>query len=164
MNWMFHVKKNKYDFVNLNDYWIKNLKFFKIQTIVLNLLKQQNVLNDNWHIIWLNNFFKSIWLLTILKNLKFETTRIVKIIKIKRKKNKKKTTNQIKKKKKKKKKKIRELNSNFNDFKLKSNNFKRVDFLCFDNCEFLQNWNRVNNVKILLNFDWNFVVRFFLKF
>ena len=71
MDWMFHAKGDKYGPVDLDDYWTKDLGLSKTQAVVLDLLKQQGISNDNWHIVWLDNLFTSARLLTILRKLGF---------------------------------------------------------------------------------------------
>ena len=81
---MFHAKGDKYGPVDLDDYWTKDLGFSKTQAVVLDLLKQQGISNDNWHIVWLDNLFTSAWLLTILRELGFGAAGIVRTTKTKR--------------------------------------------------------------------------------
>ena len=51
INWLYHVKDEKYDFVDLNKYWIKDLNFSKTQVVVLNLLAQQGISINNKHVV-----------------------------------------------------------------------------------------------------------------
>lgn len=51
LNWMYHVKNEKKNLVDLNFYWIENLNFSKIETIILNFVTQKNIFNDRQHVI-----------------------------------------------------------------------------------------------------------------
>ena len=84
MNWLFHAKGDKLSPVDLNEFWIKELGFSKIQVVVLDLLKQQNIVDDNKHIVELNNFFTSTRLLTMLQKYNFESVGTVRIINTKK--------------------------------------------------------------------------------
>ena len=98
---MFHAKGDKYGPVDLDDYWTKDLGFSKTQAVVLDLLKQQGISDDNWHIVWLDNLFTSAWLLTILRELGFGAAGTVRTTKTKQEEQEERTANQIKKNKKK---------------------------------------------------------------
>ena len=102
-------------------------------------MKQQGISDDNWHIVWLDNLFTSAWLLTILRELGFGAAGTVRTTKTKREEQEERTANQIGGKQKEK---NRGLDSNLSDLKLKSNSFKRVDPLCFDDCRSPQDWSR----------------------
>ena len=63
----------------MDDYWTKNLDFSKTQAVVLNLLSQEGINKDNYHVVWLDNLFTSTPLFTQLKHEEFaaaETTRL----------------------------------------------------------------------------------------
>ena len=83
---------------------------------MLDLLTQQNIDDNNKHVVWLNNFFTSTRLFFLLRNFEFETAETVRVIKTK--KNEYEKKHDIKTQKQQKKQNKR-LNSNFNDFKLK---------------------------------------------
>ena len=68
---MWHAKGNGKGLVNLDESFINKEGFFKTQAAVLNLLLQKDETEErlyppNKHIIWLNNLFISIKLLTKL--------------------------------------------------------------------------------------------------
>ena len=116
LNWLFHVKDDKLNSVDLNEFWIINEDFSKTQVVVLDLLNQQNIANNNEHVVWLNNLFTSTRLLVVLRELEFEVAETVRVIKTKRDEYEEKhgTATQ-----KQQKKKNRELNTRLNDLKLK---------------------------------------------
>ena len=70
--WLWHARGNKAGPVNLDKTFTKEEGFLKTQAVVLNLLTQCNVeLNKplyppGKHVVWLNNLFISIKLLTQL--------------------------------------------------------------------------------------------------
>ena len=51
MDWIFHAKGNKQGPVDLDEFWIKELGFSKTQAVVLDLLKQQDIVDGNKHIL-----------------------------------------------------------------------------------------------------------------
>ena len=69
---MFHAKGNKKGPYNLDKVYIKEEGFSKTQVVVLNLLLQRDDFTDkplyppNKHMVWLNNLFTSIKLLSWL--------------------------------------------------------------------------------------------------
>jgi len=69
---MFHAKGNKKGLYNLDKVYIKEEGFSKTQAVVLDLLLQRdNLTNEplyppNKHIVWLNNLFTSVKLLSRL--------------------------------------------------------------------------------------------------
>ena len=105
----------------------------------MDLLKQQGISDDKWHIVWLGNLFTSAWLLTILRELGFGAAGTVRTTKTKREEQEEKNGEPDQKKQKEK---NRGLDSNLSDLKIKSNSFKRVDPLCFDDCRSPQDWSR----------------------
>ena len=70
LDWMWHSKGSKKDEgpVDLDDYWTKNLGFSKTQAVVLDLVSQEGISKDNFHVIWLDNLFTSTPLFTQLKH------------------------------------------------------------------------------------------------
>lgn len=85
-DWMFHVKNDKKNSVNLNKIFV-NMKFFKIQIVVFDFVNQKNIKKNFRHVIWVNNFFIDVSLFSELKKKKFEIADIAKITKIVREKN-----------------------------------------------------------------------------
>ena len=69
---MFHAKGAKKGLYNLDKVYIKEEGFSKTQVVVLNLLLQRDDLTNkllyppNKHIVWLNNLFTSVKLLSRL--------------------------------------------------------------------------------------------------
>lgn len=63
---MYYVKgQNKDDGPqNICDYWIKDLGFNKTQVVVLDLLAQDGIVKDYFHIVWFDNLFTSVRLLS----------------------------------------------------------------------------------------------------
>ena len=67
---MFHTKSNKKGLYNLDEVYIKEKGFSKTQAVILDLLLQRDDLTNkplyppNKHIVWLNNLFISIKLLS----------------------------------------------------------------------------------------------------
>lgn len=53
LNWMYYIKnQNKNEkFQNICNYWIKDLEFNKIQIVVLNLLIQNDIVKNYFHIV-----------------------------------------------------------------------------------------------------------------
>ena len=70
LDWMWHSKGSKKDEgpVDLDDYWTKDLGFSKTQAVVLDLVGQEGISKDNFHVIWLDNLFTSTPLFTQLKH------------------------------------------------------------------------------------------------
>lgn len=70
LDWLFHIKgQNKGDGPqDLDDYWTNWLGFTKTQAIVLDLVSQDGISKDHFHIIWLDNLFTSARLLTRLED------------------------------------------------------------------------------------------------
>ena len=67
LDWMYHAKGDRLGPVDLDDFWTEDRGFSKTQAVVLDLVSQEGVRNDNYHIIWLDNLFTSASLLTELK-------------------------------------------------------------------------------------------------
>ena len=84
LDWMYHAKDDKRDFVDLNEIYIKKWNFSKIQTMIFDLLQQEDIFDHFQHVVWLNNLFTSIRLLFKLKKLNFEIAKIVRTTKIRR--------------------------------------------------------------------------------
>ena len=84
LNWLFHAKDDKFDSVDLNDFWIKDESFSKTQVVVLNLMTQQDISDLDKHVLWLNNLFTSARLLFIFRDFEFEVADIVRVIKTKK--------------------------------------------------------------------------------
>ena len=67
LDWLYHAKGDHLGPVDLDDFWTNNLGFSKTQSVVLDLVTQQGILNTFQHIIWLDNLFTSARLLRQLK-------------------------------------------------------------------------------------------------
>ena len=69
LDWMFHAKgQNRGDGPqDLDDYWTDWLGFSKTQAVVLDLVAQEGINKDHFHIIWLDNLFTSARLLIRLE-------------------------------------------------------------------------------------------------
>ena len=115
LNWLYHVKNDKKNSIDLNSIYIKKWKVFKIQVVVFDLLQQNDISNDYQHIVWIDNLFTSIRFCFKINEIEFETVDTVRIIKMKRKEQKEKNDIKIQKTRKK----NRDLNSSFANFKLK---------------------------------------------
>ena len=69
---MFHAKGDKKGLYDLDEVYVKEEGFSKTQVVVLNLLLQRDNLTNkplyplNKHIVWLNNLFTSVKLLSWL--------------------------------------------------------------------------------------------------
>lgn len=86
LDWIWHAKGDgpndgPYD---LDDFWIKDKGFSKTQGVVLDLVSQHGISNQNQHIIWLDNLFTSMRLLTQLKEEGFGAAGTVRTGKTKR--------------------------------------------------------------------------------
>ena len=77
---MWHAKDDKKDPVDLDNFFLKD-DFSKIQTIVLDLLSQQDIFNTSKHIVWLDNLFNSARLLKELRERGFEGVKTVRTTK-----------------------------------------------------------------------------------
>lgn len=81
---MYHAKDETKDSVDLNEMYIKEWKFSKIQTIIFDLLQQHDIFDDFRHIVWLNNFFTSTRFLSKLIEIEFEDANTIRTTKIRR--------------------------------------------------------------------------------
>ena len=68
LDWLYHCKGDKYGPVDLNEFFTKQLGFFKTQAVVLDLLSQHGILDEFQYIVWLDNLFTSARLLTQLED------------------------------------------------------------------------------------------------
>ena len=70
LDWMYHAKgRNKGDGPqDLDVYWTDRLGFTQTQAVVLDLVAQDGISKDHFHIIWLDNLFTSARLLTQLED------------------------------------------------------------------------------------------------
>ena len=87
LDWLFHAKgSGKCDgSQDLDDFWTDDLRFSRIQAVVLDLLSQEGIAKDHSHIVWLDNLFTSARLLSQLNNKGFEAAGTVRIISTSRK-------------------------------------------------------------------------------
>lgn len=69
LDWMYHCKGAKYGPYDVNTYYTETLGFSKTQAVVLDLLSQLNEFGcDRFnYIVWLDNLFTSVRLLTQLE-------------------------------------------------------------------------------------------------
>ena len=76
LDWMFHAKgRNRGEGPqDLDDYWTEYLGFTQTQAVVLDLVSQDGISKDHFHIIWLDNLFTSARLLTQLQEEGFGAT------------------------------------------------------------------------------------------
>lgn len=70
--------------MDLNNFFIKELGFSKTQAVIFDLLSQHEIADQFQHIIWLDNLFTSIRLLTQLEDDKFEAAGTVRTTRTKR--------------------------------------------------------------------------------
>ena len=68
LDWLYHCKGVDNGPVDLNDFFTKELGFSKTQAVVLDLLSQFGINDDFRHIVWLDNLFTSVRLLTQLED------------------------------------------------------------------------------------------------
>lgn len=74
LDWLFHAKGDKKGPIDLDTYWTKEEHFSKTQAVVLDLLMQedevtgQRYIQPNKHIVWLDNLFISVKLLSRLRD------------------------------------------------------------------------------------------------
>ena len=68
LDWIYHAKgRNKGEGPqDLDDYWTDYLGFTQTQAVILDLVSQDGISKDHFHIIWLDNLFTSARLLTRL--------------------------------------------------------------------------------------------------
>lgn len=66
LDWLYHAKGDKNGPVDLDDYWTIDRGFPKTQAVVLDLLAQDGISKGFHHIVWLDNLFTSINLLSAL--------------------------------------------------------------------------------------------------
>ena len=116
LNWLYHVKDDKKDFVNLNSVYTKKWKFFKIQIVCFDLLQQKNIFDDYKCVLWMNNLFTSIDWIIQCKTIDFEIVDTIRTFKTIRKKVKIKTDIEVQKKRSES---NRDLNSSLSNLKLK---------------------------------------------
>lgn len=66
LDWIYHVKGiNKIEGPqDLCSYWTVDLGFNQTQAVVLDLVTQEGIARDHSHIIWLDNLFTSVRLLS----------------------------------------------------------------------------------------------------
>ena len=67
LDWLYHAKGDRAGPVDLDDFWTEDLGFSKTQAVVLDLVKQQGIVDNFQHIIWLDNLFTFSRLLRQLK-------------------------------------------------------------------------------------------------
>ena len=67
LDWMYHAKGDRAGPIDLDDFWTEDRGFSKTQAVVLDLVSQEGIRKDHYHIIWLDNLFTSASLLTELK-------------------------------------------------------------------------------------------------
>ena len=79
LNWMFHVKDDKKDSIDLNSIYTKEWKFSKTQIVVFDLLQQESISNDFEHIVWIDNLFTSTRFCFKIDDIEFETIDTVRI-------------------------------------------------------------------------------------
>ena len=87
LDWLYHCKGDNKGPVDLNDYFTKELGFSKTQAVVLDLLSQHGIADQFQHIIWLDNLFTSVRLLTQLEDDGFGAAGTVRTTRTKREKN-----------------------------------------------------------------------------
>ena len=68
LDWLYHCKGDNKGPVDLNDFFTKELGFPKTQAVVLDLLSQHGISDQFQHIVWLDNLFTSVRLLTQLED------------------------------------------------------------------------------------------------
>ena len=78
---MYYAKGDKLGPVDLDDFWTEDRGFSKTQAVVLDLVSQEGIYKENYHIIWLDNLFISTSLLTELKKEGFGGAGTVRIAK-----------------------------------------------------------------------------------
>lgn len=68
LDWLYHAKGRGKDGgpQDMDDFWTKWLGFSQTQAVVLDLLAQNGVAKDHSHIVWLDNLFTSVRLLSQL--------------------------------------------------------------------------------------------------
>ena len=81
LDWMYHVKGDRAGPIDLDDFWTEDRGFSKTQAVVLDLVSQEGIRKDHYHIIWLDNLFMSASLLTELKKEGFGGAGTVRIAK-----------------------------------------------------------------------------------
>ena len=77
LDWLYYYKGVDNGPVDLNDFFTKELGFSKTQAVILDLLSQFRINNDFRHIVWLDNLFISVRLLTQLEDDGFRAARTV---------------------------------------------------------------------------------------
>jgi Transposase IS4 len=81
LDWLFHAKGTGP--VDLDDYWTEDRGFSPTQAVVLDLLLQAGIHNDTCHIVWLDNLFTSVRLLSTLREEGFGAAGTVRTTKLK---------------------------------------------------------------------------------
>ena len=61
LDWMYHAKGQRKGEgpQDLDDFWTKDLGFNRTQAVVLDLVTQEGIARDFFHILWLDNLFSS---------------------------------------------------------------------------------------------------------
>ena len=116
LNWLYHVKDDKKDSVNLNSVYTKKWEFSKTQAVCFDLLQQKNISDDYRCVLWVNNLFTSVDWIIQCKTIDFGIADTVRTFKTVRKKVEAKTDIEAQKKRSES---NRDLNSSLSDLKLK---------------------------------------------
>ena len=84
LDWLYHAKGDKNGPVDLNEEYTKEWGFSKTQAVVFDLLQQQGIADDFTHVVWLDNLFTSVRLLSKLKEKGFGAAGTVRTTKTRR--------------------------------------------------------------------------------